>query len=142
MREKAKKKIDFLAEVLKKRNRVNIIGHTDSVGKAEYNEWLSERRAYAVYSYIKELGVSISMVTYGGLGESTPIASNETEKGRHLNRRVEIDIAADDIGFLEKMANGIEESPWLIILAFASSIVTLLIIEKVVIFRLARGVRS
>ncbi|MGD2184728.1 MAG: OmpA family protein [Desulfobacterales bacterium] len=67
-----------------------VAGHTDSVGTTEYNKDLSIRRANAVADYLMaEHGIESSRLTLKGYGEIKPIASNENEKGRSLNRRVE-----------------------------------------------------
>ncbi|MCS2607763.1 OmpA family protein [Halomonas dongshanensis] len=70
--------------------RVNIAGHTDSVGNANYNQGLSERRAQAVGSYLSQRGVSSSRLVTSGYGATQPVASNDNEQGRAQNRRVEI----------------------------------------------------
>ena len=79
-------------EVLAKhRNwKVQILGHTDNVGSSEQNKVLSERRAQAVVSWLTEHGIESSTLAARGYGETRPIADNETEEGRALNRRVEI----------------------------------------------------
>ncbi len=70
--------------------RVEIQGHTDSKGSDEYNQNLSERRAQSVVTYIvQNFAISASRLVGKGYGESNPIASNATEEGRALNRRVE-----------------------------------------------------
>lgn len=69
---------------------VNVIGHTDNVGEASFNQDLSERRAQAVASILLNGGVSSSRVRAIGAGETSPIASNLNASGRQLNRRVEI----------------------------------------------------
>ena len=74
---------------------VEIAGHTDSVGNAEYNLTLSQQRAEAVRDYLLDLGVSESQLTAKGYGESKPIRSNETKEGRERNRRVEFNIISD-----------------------------------------------
>jgi outer membrane protein OmpA-like peptidoglycan-associated protein len=81
-----------LADVLKKhdRNRITIVGHTDSVGPEAYNEDLSLRRAEAVRAELISQGVPAEDLIALGKGESQPRATNETEAGRQLNRRVEI----------------------------------------------------
>ena len=81
-----------LADVLKKydRNRVTVVGHTDSVGAESYNENLSVRRAEAVVDELAALGVAPSIMSAQGRGEREPRATNGTEAGRQLNRRVEI----------------------------------------------------
>tara|TARA_B110000503_G_scaffold17759_1_gene25941 strand:+ start:9641 stop:11440 length:1800 start_codon:yes stop_codon:yes gene_type:complete len=70
---------------------MTIIGHTDSKGTASYNQILSEKRASQVGKYLNSLGFSGEIIT-NGKGETQPIASNETEKGRSQNRRSEIAI--------------------------------------------------
>lgn len=71
---------------------IRINGHTDNVAPAKYNQWLSERRAKRVYDYLLEKGVSPSRMNYAGFGLRAPIADNNTDAGRALNRRVEIEI--------------------------------------------------
>jgi outer membrane protein OmpA-like peptidoglycan-associated protein len=67
-----------------------IVGHTDSVGTTEYNYELSMRRANAVTDYLMvHHGIDPSRLTMKGYGETRPIASNDSEKDRSLNRRVE-----------------------------------------------------
>jgi outer membrane protein OmpA-like peptidoglycan-associated protein len=71
--------------------RFSIEGHTDSVGSDVYNQTLSEKRAQTVADYLMAAGVSRSSVlSVQGLGETRPLASNDTEDGRQRNRRVEI----------------------------------------------------
>lgn len=70
--------------------RVNVIGHTDNTGTAEYNLDLSQRRAQAVSSVLISAGVAPSRVVTTGRGEDAPVASNLDAAGRALNRRVEI----------------------------------------------------
>jgi outer membrane protein OmpA-like peptidoglycan-associated protein len=77
-------------------SEVLIVGHTDSSGADEYNQTLSERRADAAGDYLLRAGVRPSRVKTMGLGESEPIAANETEDGRQQNRRVEIAIFASE----------------------------------------------
>lgn len=72
---------------------VDVIGHTDSVGAAEYNQRLSERRASSVASALIQRGVIADRLYVAGMGETAPIASNQTDEGRAANRRVEIKIA-------------------------------------------------
>ena len=69
---------------------VNVIGHTDNVGEAAYNQSLSERRAQAVSSVLINAGVSPSRIRSIGRGENQPVASNLDASGRQQNRRVEI----------------------------------------------------
>ncbi|PJI85232.1 outer membrane protein OmpA-like peptidoglycan-associated protein [Yoonia maricola] len=69
---------------------VNVIGHTDNVGEASYNQGLSEQRASAVSSILIGGGVSATRIRSIGAGENNPIASNLNAAGRQANRRVEI----------------------------------------------------
>jgi OOP family OmpA-OmpF porin len=67
-----------------------IEGHTDNVGKAEYNDRLSDARAKSVRQYlIDKFGIDASRITSAGYGMNKPIASNDTKEGRQKNRRVE-----------------------------------------------------
>lgn len=70
--------------------RVNIEGHTDAVGSNEYNLGLSQRRADSVSSYLMSQGISGDRMRTIGYGEERPVATNETDQGRAMNRRVEI----------------------------------------------------
>ena len=67
-------------------------GHTDSVGSAEYNQGLSERRANAVKEYLVSQGIEKNRVYTEGKGEKQPVADNKTKEGRAKNRRVEIEV--------------------------------------------------
>lgn len=69
---------------------VDILGHADSQGSESYNQTLSEQRAASVQSYLLNQGVRPVRLASIGLGESQPIATNETAEGRARNRRVEI----------------------------------------------------
>jgi OOP family OmpA-OmpF porin len=71
--------------------KIEVDGHTDSVGPEAYNMKLSETRAAAVKDYLlKEAGVDSSTVAAIGFGEARPVADNKTAAGRAQNRRVEI----------------------------------------------------
>jgi outer membrane protein OmpA-like peptidoglycan-associated protein len=72
---------------------VMIEGHTDSVGREESNYFLSQRRADSVKSYLVSRGVQASRLTTAGLGQGSPVASNDTATGRQQNRRVEVIIS-------------------------------------------------
>ncbi len=72
--------------------RVEIGGHTDWIASDSYNIELSHRRANAVRNYLIKHGVSPSRLIAKGYGESMPIASNKTDEGRALNRRIELKI--------------------------------------------------
>jgi outer membrane protein OmpA-like peptidoglycan-associated protein len=69
---------------------VDVIGHTDSTGSDAYNMTLSQRRADSVATYLSSNGVLRARIATQGMGESQPIASNDSETGRAQNRRVEI----------------------------------------------------
>ncbi len=69
-----------------------IVGHTDSVGRVDANQSLSERRAAAVARYLDSQGVNTRMLDTRGLGEHLPIASNQTPTGRAQNRRSELEL--------------------------------------------------
>jgi len=71
---------------------VEISGHTDTTGAADYNQRLSERRAESVRRYLSAQGVKEVRLVARGFGERMPIASNETPAGRQQNRRVEIQL--------------------------------------------------
>jgi outer membrane protein OmpA-like peptidoglycan-associated protein len=66
------------------------VGHTDSQGSAPYNLDLSQRRAAAVYLWLIQHGIDSGRLRSDGRGLMEPIADNETETGRALNRRVEV----------------------------------------------------
>lgn len=84
--------LDKVAGVLQRypNTIIHVVGHTDSVGSESYNQRLSERRAQAVVDYFVSHGVLSDRLYAIGRGETEPRATNETEAGRQLNRRVEI----------------------------------------------------
>lgn len=83
--------LDRLVEYLKKYDiKVQIIGHTDSIGSKDYNLQLSENRAKAVVSYLIKKGIDPSRLQAIGKGDSEPIMDNSLKHNRSLNRRVEI----------------------------------------------------
>ncbi len=71
-------------------NKIKIEGHSDSTGSETYNQKLSARRAASIYNYFVQQGVDQERLEKIGYGETQPIASNRTNSGRILNRRVEI----------------------------------------------------
>lgn len=71
---------------------VEVAGHTDSQGAADYNQGLSERRANTVRDYLISAGVNQAKLSARGYGEASPIAGNTTSDGRARNRRVELRI--------------------------------------------------
>jgi outer membrane protein OmpA-like peptidoglycan-associated protein len=72
--------------------KVMIVGHTDNVGKREFNLDLSAKRAEAVKAYMVERGVAAERILTRGEGPDTPIANNKTRAGRQQNRRIEFTI--------------------------------------------------
>ena len=84
--------LDKLAQLIIKYDRtvVHVVGHTDSVGDEGYTQRLSERRAESVADYLASGGEPRGRLRTEGRGEREPRASNETEAGRQLNRRVEV----------------------------------------------------
>ncbi len=96
LRSTSKSTLRDLAEVLVDYPDTDIVveGHTDATGTDSYNQALSVRRARAVRDFLMDSGVVGSRISSLGLGESQPVASNDTAEGRQLNRRVEIEIVA------------------------------------------------
>jgi outer membrane protein OmpA-like peptidoglycan-associated protein len=78
--------------------KLEVEGHTDSVGGEEYNQRLSEQRASAVRDYLVQSGISMNNVTAMGFGKTRPVVSNDTASGRQQNRRVELVVSGDEIG--------------------------------------------
>lgn len=87
--------LDRLTSFLKNNQEltVEIQGHTDSTGIPERNQILSENRARSVVDYLVENGISANRLQFKGYGADIPVASNETEDGRRLNRRTTIQIS-------------------------------------------------
>ena len=69
--------------------KIEVSGHTDNQGNAAANQTLSENRSKAVYQYLIDHGISGGRLMYKGYGQTKPIATNETDEGRALNRRTE-----------------------------------------------------
>ncbi|WP_420456212.1 OmpA family protein [Rubrivirga sp.] len=86
--------LDVVADVLRRYPalRVEVGGHTDDRGSDATNDRLSQRRAESVASYLEASGVAANRLSAVGYGERRPVASNETETGRALNRRVEFTV--------------------------------------------------
>jgi outer membrane protein OmpA-like peptidoglycan-associated protein len=78
--------------------RLQLEGHTDSIGTDEYNMALSQKRADTVKDYLTSQGVPEPNVSAVGLGKENPVASNDTNAGRQQNRRVEMVVSGDVIG--------------------------------------------
>jgi OOP family OmpA-OmpF porin len=86
--------LDVAADQLRGNPNVNVLveGHTDSTGSEAHNQALSQRRADSVRNYLVRKGVPANRLSARGLGESSPVASNDTRDGRALNRRVELEV--------------------------------------------------
>ena len=89
---KSFKNLDVVVKILNDNPtyKLNIDGHTDEVGKDDYNMTLSDNRAASVKAYLVSKGISESRLTSTGYGETKPIADNKTVAGRAQNRRVEM----------------------------------------------------
>lgn len=92
--ERNKQKLDKALIKLKKlpATKLELIGHTCSLGPTAYNQRLSERRAQSVFDYLVSSGISANHLTLKGYGEARPVADNRTRAGRSRNRRVELRI--------------------------------------------------
>jgi outer membrane protein OmpA-like peptidoglycan-associated protein len=98
IRADAARNLTELAQSLKKypESQLLIVGHTDSRGDESYNQALSYRRANSAAMYLQAQGVARTRVATNGRGEYEPVASNDTDPGRQLNRRVEVAIYASE----------------------------------------------
>jgi outer membrane protein OmpA-like peptidoglycan-associated protein len=83
----ARKLLDAVVPCIK--GPFEVGGHTDNVGKPEYNQVLSERRAVSVAKYLTSKGVDAKLLTSKGYGDTTPIGDNATTEGKAKNRRIE-----------------------------------------------------
>jgi outer membrane protein OmpA-like peptidoglycan-associated protein len=94
----AKANLDKLVPVFNEYadTNIEIFGYTDSTGKPEYNLTLSAQRAASVKAYLVGKGLVSTRFKTSGLGVNNPIATNDTQEGRSLNRRVEFAITAND----------------------------------------------
>jgi len=92
LRPDAKPILDEAAAVMQRypEIKVEIGGHTDSVGSDEYNRDLSDRRARTVMDYFISKGVDAGRLSSKGYGEAAPVTGNESASGRAQNRRVEM----------------------------------------------------
>lgn len=92
--EAAKNELDKLVPLLKEYEgrRLVITGHTDATGTADYNLWLSEKRAESVKNHLVSQGIAANRFKVEGMGQTKPIAPNNTVEGRQKNRRVEVTI--------------------------------------------------
>ena len=79
--------------------KLEVEGHTDSVGGESYNQRLSEQRAESVRAYLIGQGISeMNLAPSRGFGKSHPVATNDTAAGRQHNRRVELIVSGEGIG--------------------------------------------
>ena len=74
---------------------VEVQGHTDNTGNTEKNQVLSEKRAKSVVDFLVENGIDKNRLQAKGFGEQKPVATNETEEGRKLNRRTTVKITGN-----------------------------------------------
>lgn len=90
--------LDKLADVMKKKSKwkIQIVGHTDSIGSEQANLELSQKRANQVKKYLEYRKVDPSQITASGMGETKPISDNSTKEGQAKNRRVEFTITKED----------------------------------------------
>lgn len=77
---------------------VTIRGYADATGPEEYNEQLSQRRAESVRNYLRDKGIQADNWNVEAFGEDNPVASNDDERGRSENRRVVVEMSADNEG--------------------------------------------
>jgi outer membrane protein OmpA-like peptidoglycan-associated protein len=88
--------LETIAESIKGSNvvrKVHVVGHTDDTGNVKYNETLSQARAASVSSYLAGRGIANDQIEVKSFGATKPIATNSTEAGRQLNRRVDVYIS-------------------------------------------------
>jgi len=90
--------------------KVEVEGHTDSVGSDDFNQRLSEQRAESVREYLVDQQVPADAVTAFGFGKTKPVATNDTAEGRQQNRRVELVVNGDAIGTGVDASGGAPES--------------------------------
>lgn len=95
LRPYSKETLEMVADLLFEypQFKLMVFGHTCDLGSDAYNEWLSQKRAEAVKSYLVKLGVMGEFVRAKGFGERRPLLPNDSEENRETNRRVEFKIA-------------------------------------------------
>ena len=98
LRVQSQQNLANLAKILNKYEDTNVLieGHTDSTGAEDHNMALSKARAESVGAYLAQLEVKTSRCSIVGYGEMQPVATNDSEEGRQLNRRVDIAIMANE----------------------------------------------
>ena len=96
LKEESRSELAKLIQLLKGNPgiHIEISGHTDNQGTADYNLVLSRNRAQAVYDYLIINGITKERLSYSGFGLTRPIDSNDTEEGRANNRRTEFKVVA------------------------------------------------
>lgn len=93
LRSGAVAQLEVIAQTLKSSpalGKVNIVGHSDDEGTPDYNSRLSESRARTVSSYLATQGIPLDQIVVKSFGSQRPVASNTSEAGRQLNRRVDV----------------------------------------------------
>jgi len=92
LKDEAKQTLDAIYEILKEHpdREIQISGHTDNIGKEDYNLELSEKRAKVVAEYLLQKGLKEDQISYKGYGSSKPIVPNDSVENQAKNRRVEI----------------------------------------------------
>ena len=98
IRQESFAKLDEIVDIMRRYQNynVNIEGYTDNRGNDIANQQLSERRAQACYNYLVNKGIDRGRITFKGLGETNPVATNNTVAGRQQNRRVEFKLVKQD----------------------------------------------
>jgi outer membrane protein OmpA-like peptidoglycan-associated protein len=96
--------LDRVAQLLKEKTQkaVSLEGHTDSIGSDAANQTLSEQRALAVRNALVGRGVAAERISTVGYGKSRPLAPNDSELGRRLNRRVELIVLDETVEHITK----------------------------------------
>lgn len=91
--------LDYIISMLKVAPdyKINIRAHTDIIGGDEFNKKLSDKRAKSVVDYFAKNGIDKKRINWSGFGSSVPIADNETDEGRALNRRVEFELIENEL---------------------------------------------
>jgi len=94
LKEESNAELQTMLELMQKNPtlRIEISGHTDNVGKDDYNMTLSENRAKSVRQWLIDKGINTQRIVAKGYGKTKPIADNSTEEGRQQNRRTEFKI--------------------------------------------------
>lgn len=85
--------LEVIAEQIQKNphlSRVNVVGHSDDAGTPEYNTRLAEARARSVSAFLSSKGIPLSQIKVSSFGSQRPVANNNSDVGRQLNRRVDI----------------------------------------------------